>query len=92
MDYILDKVDLVLVMSVNPGFGGQEFIPEQLLKINKLADIVKHSGRDILLSVDGGINEKTSKECIKAGANTLVSGNYIFSGDYRDRISSLKGL
>jgi ribulose-phosphate 3-epimerase len=90
LDYVIDKIDLILVMSVNPGFGGQEFIPEQLLKINKLADIVNNSGRDILLSVDGGINEQTAKECIKAGANTLVSGNYIFTGNYTEKINNLR--
>ena len=91
LDYILDKIDLVLVMSVNPGFGGQEFIPEQLLKINKLSTIIKNSGRQIILSVDGGINEQTAKECIKAGATSLVSGSYIFSGNYTKRIMLLRG-
>lgn len=91
LDYILDKIDLILVMSVNPGFGGQVFIPQQLSKINELGGIVNGSGRDILLSVDGGINDQTAKECVKAGANTLVSGNYIFSGNYKEKINYLRG-
>ena len=92
LDYILNKIDLVLVMSVNPGFGGQEFIPEQLTKINRLNEIIKNSGHQIILSVDGGINEQTSKECIKSGATALVSGNYIFSGNYAERIKLLKNF
>jgi ribulose-phosphate 3-epimerase len=90
LEYIMDKIDLILVMSVNPGFGGQKFMPEQLNKINELSEKIKKSKRDILLSVDGGINDETAKKCIKAGANLLVSGSYIFTGDYEERINNLK--
>ncbi len=88
LDYTLDKIDLILVMSVNPGFGGQKFIPNQLDKIKTIANLIKN--HDIMLAVDGGINEKTAKSCKDSGANTLISGSYIFQGEYKDRIDSLK--
>jgi ribulose-phosphate 3-epimerase len=89
LEYVLDKIDLILVMCVNPGFGGQEFMPSQLPKIYKIAKLIQ--GSDILLSVDGGINADTSKLCKDQGANMLVSGSYIFGGDYRERIELLRG-
>jgi ribulose-phosphate 3-epimerase len=89
LDYIIDEIDLILVMSVNPGFGGQNFMPNQLDKISKLAKLIKN--KDIYLSVDGGINQDTGKDCIHAGANMLVSGSYIFKGDYKKQIESLRG-
>lgn len=93
LKYILDKIDLVLVMSVNPGFGGQKFMSNQLEKITQISKII--SGKDfldrnIMLGVDGGINADTSKLCINAGANMLVSGSYIFSGDYKKQIDNLR--
>ena len=91
LDYIMDKVDLILVMTVNPGFGGQKFIYSQLKKIENIRNKIIKSGRDIDLEIDGGINEITAKQAINAGANVLVSGSYIFnSPDYSQAISSLK--
>jgi ribulose-phosphate 3-epimerase len=94
LDYVLDIVDLVLVMSVNPGFGGQKFISSQLDKINVLS---KKLGNTIL-SVDGGINEQTISQASSAGANLLVSGNYIFQDEdsanssIANKIARLKNL
>lgn len=92
LDYIMDKVDLILVMSVNPGFGGQKFIPSQLNKIAHIRQKIAATGRDIDLQVDGGINEQTAPQVIAAGANVLVSGSYIFkSGDYKKAMEILRG-
>lgn len=93
IDYIIDKIDLILVMSVNPGFGGQKFITNQLSKIAALATKIERSDRDIILSVDGGINDVTGRDCVNSGANLLVAGSYIFSGNsYRERVNILKNL
>lgn len=89
LEYILDKIDLILVMCVNPGFGGQKFMDNQLPKIKQVAEMV--GNRDILISVDGGIDEHTAKLCQKQGANLLVSGNFVFSGDYKKNIECLRG-
>ena len=89
----LDKIDLVLIMSVNPGFGGQKFIPEVLDKIKDLKKIQESKGIDFDIEIDGGINFDNSKEAIKAGANILVSGTTIFksnNGDIRKNIELLK--
>jgi ribulose-phosphate 3-epimerase len=88
LDYIIDDIDLILVMSVNPGFGGQSFIPSQLHKILELAGM--KAKKDILLAVDGGINKETASLCRNAGANMLISGSYIFQGDYKTQIKLLK--
>lgn len=88
LNYILDKIDLILVMSVNPGFGGQKFMHNQLPKIEQLANLVLN--KKIILAVDGGINDITAKLCVNAGAKMLISGNYIFSGNYKERIDNLK--
>jgi ribulose-phosphate 3-epimerase len=89
--YVLGKIDLVLAMTVNPGFGGQEFLSSQVEKIRKIKKIIDESGRDIDLEVDGGLDYDTCKLVKDAGANILVAGSYIFSGsDYRERINSLK--
>ncbi len=88
LDYIIDNIDLILVMTVNPGFGGQKFIHSQLGKISELAKIL--IGKEVLLAIDGGITEETAKLCRKAGANMLISGNYIFNGEYKKRIDALK--
>ena len=91
LDYILDKVDLILVMTVNPGFGGQKFLNSQLKKITNIRNKVTQSGRNIDLQVDGGINPETAKLVIEAGDDVLVSGSYIFkSGNYQEAISKLK--
>ncbi len=94
LDYVLDLVDLVLVMSVNPGFGGQSFIASQLRKIEAIAGRIAKSGRAIDLQVDGGINPATAKQAISAGANILVAGTAVFSGGagrYAANIAALRG-
>ena len=92
LEYVLDKIDLILVMSVNPGFGGQKFINSSIQKIKKIKELVKNFNIDI--EVDGGIDDKTSTLVKNAGANILVSGSFIFSGKsksmYKERIASLR--
>ncbi len=89
LTYILDKVDQILVMSVNPGFGGQAFIPEQLQKIARIKSLI--GNRDIRIEVDGGINPLTAAECVAAGADILVAGTSVFaSKDYRKNIDALR--
>jgi len=95
LDYILSEVDLVLVMTVNPGFGGQKFIDSQLRKIanlrKKINLIAKEQNKIIELEVDGGINNNNAKQVIEAGANVLVAGSYIFnSKNYQQAIYSLR--
>ncbi|MBN8839841.1 MAG: ribulose-phosphate 3-epimerase [Sphingomonadales bacterium] len=92
---LLDEVDLVLVMSVNPGFGGQSFIRSQLEKIRRLRAAIDASGRDSDLEVDGGINVETAREAIAAGADVLVAGTATFTGGpqaYAGNIRRLRGL
>ena len=92
LDY-LDKIDLVLIMSVNPGFGGQKFMPEVLSKIKQLKEIQSQRGLDFDIEIDGGINFDNSKIAIEAGANILVSGTTIFksnNGDIKKNIELLK--
>ena len=94
LDYVLDLVDLVLVMSVNPGFGGQEFIHSQLRKIEQAAERIAKSGRNIDLEVDGGITPETAKLARDAGANLLVAGTSVFRGGraaYGANIAALRG-
>ena len=95
IDKYLDKIDLVLIMSVYPGFGGQKFIPEVLKKINKLSNIKKEKQLTFDIEVDGGINFSNSKEVIDSGANILVSGTTIFrenNGDLKKNIKLLKSV
>ena len=90
---VLDKIDLVLIMSVNPGFGGQKFMPEVLDKIKELKKIQKEKGLNFDIEIDGGINFENSKAAIEAGANILVSGTTIFksnNGDIKKNIELLK--
>lgn len=84
--YDLQDLDMVLIMTVNPGFGGQEFIERMIDKIRELKSTAPH----IDIEVDGGINEDTGKKVKEAGANILVAGSYIFSGNYKEKIESLK--
>ena len=84
--YDLDNIDMVLIMTVNPGFGGQKFIPQMLQKIKELRKIAPN----IDIQVDGGINDEISKLVIEAGANVLVAGSYVFNGNYKDKIDSLR--
>jgi ribulose-phosphate 3-epimerase len=91
LDYVLEKLDLVLVMTVNPGFGGQKFLDSQLRKIENIRKKIIKTGKKIELEVDGGINDVTNKLVVSAGADVLVSGSYIFgSGNYAQAISKLK--
>lgn len=80
----LDYCDVILVMTVNPGFGGQKFMPSQLKKITNISKMIEKKGLNILIEVDGGINIETSKLCVKAGANVLVAGSAIFSNNNSD--------
>ena len=94
LDYLLDDIDLVLVMSVNPGFGGQSFISSQLRKIEAVRKMIDKSGRDIRLEVDGGVDPVTAPQCVAAGADVLVAGSATFKGGpdrYAENIAALKG-
>lgn len=93
LDYLIDDIDLVLVMSVNPGFGGQSFIHSQLRKIEAVRKMIDKTGRDIHLEVDGGVNAETAKLCVEAGADVLVAGSATFKGGpdkYAENIAALK--
>lgn len=91
LEYLLDKIDMITIMSVNPGFGGQSFITSQLKKIEKVRKMIDDSGYDIDIEVDGGIKDINAKEVVKAGANVLVAGSYIFnSSNYAEAIRSLR--
>ncbi len=87
LEHVIDKVDLILIMSVNPGFGGQKFIESSMDKIRKARTIIRNTGRNIRLQVDGGINKDNIGEIAKAGADTFVAGSAIFdSEDYATTI------
>ncbi|MEM7192474.1 MAG: ribulose-phosphate 3-epimerase [Pseudomonadota bacterium] len=89
IEYVLDKLDLILVMTVNPGFGGQSFIPEQLAKIRAIRKMIGE--RPIHLEVDGGINAETAPLVVEAGANALVAGSAVFQpGDYAKNIAAIR--
>ena len=93
LDHLMEDVDLILVMSVNPGFGGQSFITSQLDKIRRLRAMIEASGRDIALEVDGGVNRDTAAQVIEAGADMLVAGTATFQGGpdcYADNIAALR--
>jgi len=94
LDYVLEEIDLVLVMSVNPGFGGQKFISSQLSKIEAVATRIAKHNLDIQLEVDGGIDPETARQAVDAGATVLVAGTAAFKGgpkDYAANISALRG-
>ncbi len=94
LDYLIDDIDLVLVMSVNPGFGGQSFIHSQLRKIEAVRKMIDKTGRDIRLEVDGGVNPETARLCVDAGADVLVAGSATFKGGpdcYAANIAALRG-
>ncbi|HYJ17973.1 MAG TPA: ribulose-phosphate 3-epimerase [Burkholderiales bacterium] len=92
LDHTLDKIDLVLIMSVNPGFGGQNFIPGALEKLRTVRRLIEESGRDIWLEVDGGVKVDNIAEIAKAGADTFVAGSAVFgSKDYKATIASMRG-
>lgn len=92
LDNILDEVDLVLLMSVNPGFGGQEFIPSTTKKVEKLKRMIDDAKLKVDIEVDGGVKPENAGDLIKAGANILVAGSSVFkSKDYKKAIAALKG-
>jgi len=94
LDYVLDEIDLVLVMSVNPGFGGQKFIGNQLKKIEAIANRVAKENLDVVVEVDGGIDAETAKQAVNAGATALVAGTAAFRGgpsNYAANIRALRG-
>jgi ribulose-phosphate 3-epimerase len=94
LDYVLGDIDLVLVMSVNPGFGGQKFITSQLRKIEAIANRIAKEGFDVRVEVDGGIDADTAAQAVNAGANVLVAGTAAFRGGpaaYADNIKALRG-
>ncbi|ABP67659.1 Ribulose-phosphate 3-epimerase [Caldicellulosiruptor saccharolyticus DSM 8903] len=91
IENVLEIVDMVLVMTVNPGYGGQKFIPYTLKKIQNLSEIRKREGYNFEIEVDGGINEKTIVECVKAGADVIVAGSYVFESENIEKaINKLK--
>lgn len=91
LEHVMDKLDLILIMSVNPGFGGQSFIPEALKKIAKVRELIDASGREILLEVDGGIKIENIAAAAKAGADTFVAGSAIFGKpDYKAVIDAMR--
>ena len=93
LDHILDKIDFILIMSVNPGYGGQKFIDNSLDKIRKCKEMIDNSGCNVEIEVDGGINYETGKICRDKNANILVAGSYIFSSgkeNYKKMINSLR--
>ena len=93
IEAVLGQVDQVLVMTVNPGFGGQAFIPETLDKVRQLADLRQKQGYSYLIEVDGGVNDKTAADCLAAGADILVAGSYVFGHpDPAQAIQTLKSL
>ena len=92
LDEILPFSDLVLIMSVNPGFGGQEFIPSSLEKIRRLKKMIQERNLEVLIEVDGGVNPQNAPDLISAGVDVLVAGSAVFkSGDYQKTISLLRG-
>ena len=91
LDYVLDKIDLILIMSVNPGFGGQSFIPTALEKLRRAREMIDRSGRDIRLEVDGGVKADNIAEIAQAGADTFVAGSAIFGHrDYAEIIATMR--
>ncbi|WP_411817398.1 ribulose-phosphate 3-epimerase [Hyphococcus sp. DH-69] len=92
VEFVLDQVDLVLVMSVNPGFGGQKFIPSQLKKIEAVRKMIDLSGRDIRLEVDGGITPETAPQAIEAGADMLVAGSAVFKDGPQSYAANIAAL
>ncbi|TES54518.1 ribulose-phosphate 3-epimerase [Halalkalibacterium halodurans] len=90
IQHVLSDVDMVLFMTVNPGFGGQRFIPSVLPKLKELASLKKEQGLTFEIEVDGGVNEETAKQCVEAGANVLVAGSAVFNEE--DRAAAIKRI
>ena len=92
IEWLLEDVDLVLVMSINPGFGGQTFMPSQLAKIARLRSMIEASGRDIVIEVDGGVTAETAGRCVEAGAAALVAGTAVFRGGPQAYAANIRAL
>jgi ribulose-phosphate 3-epimerase len=92
IEWLLEDVDLVLVMSINPGFGGQTFMPSQLAKIARLRSMIEASGRDIVIEVDGGVTAETAGRCVEAGADALVAGTAVFRGGPQAYAANIRAL
>lgn len=92
LDYILPQVDMVLLMSVNPGFGGQKFLPYTLTKVQKLRERILQQGLDVDIQVDGGIGPGNARQVVEAGANILVAGSAVFGGDAAENTRRLVEL
>mgnify|MGYP003563019399 FL=1 len=91
IEYLLEDLDMVLLMSVNPGFGGQKFIPSVIEKVKKLKELIKKKNPNCLIEVDGGVSDKNIKDLKDAGVDVVVAGSFVFgSGDYKKAIDSLK--
>jgi ribulose-phosphate 3-epimerase len=94
IEWMMDEIDIILVMAINPGFGGQSFMASQLKKVSKLRAMIDACGRDIVLEVDGGVNPETGRQCVEAGATALVAGTAVFKdgpGAYAANIHALRG-
>jgi ribulose-phosphate 3-epimerase len=92
IQHIIGDIDMVLLMSVNPGFGGQTFIPEVLSKIRKVKEMAEQKGLSVEIEIDGGVNPETARQCIEAGATVLVAGSAVYNQkDYKQAISQLRG-
>lgn len=92
LDYILDKVDMVLIMTVNPGFGGQKFLEDSCLKIRRVKERIEKAGLKTDIEVDGGINKETLPKVLEAGANIIVAGSAVFKGDIQKNVQELQKL
>lgn len=92
LDYVLEYTDMVLIMSVNPGFGGQSYIPNSTEKIEQIRDIINKRGLDTDIEVDGGINQSNVTEVIDAGANVIVAGSAVFNGDAQKNVEAFKEI
>ncbi len=93
IEWILEDVDFVMIMSVNPGFGGQKFIPNSIDRVRALRKMIQDRGLSILIEIDGGVNEKTIKNISDAGVDVFVAGSAIFkSSDYKETISKFRKL
>jgi len=93
LEDIIDELDMVLLMSVNPGFGGQKFIERTYNKVEKLREMINEANSDCLIEIDGGVNYETGKRLYEAGANVLVAGSFVFNAEKpMEIIAGLKGL
>ena len=87
---LLDKIDIFLLMSVEPGFGGQSFIPESIDRLKKVAEYKKQHDLDLIIEVDGGVNDRNAHELMESGANSLAAGSFVFNGDIKENVARLR--